>query len=101
MTKYQHNEDKPNVLFFIHLTNDFLEGTIPDFAYKLDFSHALENRYKAMVKEDPYITELINTVFYEKALDYYYDAPDALFHQAIKEAYGIVLGEFYGNFDIL
>jgi len=95
------NKNKPNIEFFIDLTQAFLEGKIADYNYKIDFLHELnKSRYNKMINEDPHIAEMIYTTLYEDAFDSYYDASDEVFYKAIKQAYEKLVEVYNNGFDI-
>lgn len=91
----------PNIDFLMGMTKSYLDGKLDSVIYSLDFPYELETRYKAILKEDRGLAEIIYDCLVEDGVNLYEDLTEEQFKDKIAKEYGCVNDMYQGNIDII
>ena len=84
----------PNTDFMLNTAKEYIDETGNDLSFKLDYGYDLEKRYKAMVKEDHEIADLIYDCLVEQGSDYAMDESTEQNRKRVKKQYDFVMSVF-------
>lgn len=91
----------PNIDFLMKMTKSYLDGEIDSLFYSLDFPYEVETRYKALLKEDRELAELIYDCLVEDGAYLYDDLTEEGFREKISKEYEYIKGIYEEDFDII
>ena len=60
----------PNIDYMLKAAKDYIDGTGDSLSFELDYGYELEKRYKAMIKEDATLADLIFDCLVREGSDY-------------------------------
>lgn len=86
------NMTTPNIDFLMEMTKSYLGGKIDSLVYSLDFPYEVETRYKALLKEDRELAELIYDCLVEDGAYLYDDLTEEDFREKISKEYEYIRG---------
>ncbi len=86
------NMTTPNIDFLMEMTKSYLDGKIDSLVYSLDFPYEVETRYKALLKEDRELAELIYDCLVEDGVYLYDDLTEEDFREKISKEYEYIKG---------
>ena len=76
----------------MEMTKSYLDGKIDSLVYSLDFPYEVETRYKALLKEDRELAELIYDCLVEDGAYLYDDLTEEDFREKIFKEYKYIRG---------
>ena len=95
------NMTTPNIDFLMKMTKLYLGGELDSLFYSLDFPYEVETRYKALLKEDRELAELIYDCLVEDGAYLYDDLTEEGFREKISKEYEYIKGIYEEDFDII
>lgn len=90
-----------NINFLLEMTKSYLDGKIDIITYGLDFPYEVEKRYKALLKEDREIAELIYDCLVEDGANLYNGLSEEEFKKKISMKYEYVNAVCLGDEDLI
>lgn len=85
----------------MEMTKSYLDGNLDSAIYSLDFPYEIETRYKAILKEDRGLAEIIYDCLVEDGVNLYEDLTEEQFKDKIVKEYKHVSDMYQGNIDII
>ena len=81
----------PNIDYMLNLAQSYIEGTGDDLHFELDYGYELEKRYKAMVREDRRMANLIYDYLVREGSDYATSEHGEVLRERIRRQYEYVI----------
>ena len=95
------NMTTPNIDFLMKMAKLYLGGELDSLLYSLDFPYEVETRYKALLKEDRELAELIYDCLVEDGAYLYDDLTEEDFREKISKEYESIKDIYEEGFDVI
>ncbi len=80
----------PNIDFMLNMAKEYIDGTGNPFDFEYDYGYHFEKRYRAMLKEDGELTDLIYDCLVAQGSDHALDEEREQLKKRIRKQYNYV-----------
>lgn len=81
----------PNIDFMLNMAKEYIDGTGNQFDFEYDYGYHFEKRYKAMLRENRELTDLIYDCLIVEGSDHAQDEDRKQLKKRIKKQYNYVI----------
>lgn len=81
----------PNIDFMLNMAKEYIDGTGNPFDFEFDYGYYFEKRYKAMLRENRELTDLIYDCLIVEGSDHAQDEDRKQLKKRIKKQYNYVI----------